>query len=218
MMQTTDITKFKEYQKTKNINLRNEIAIKNSGLVHYVVKKFFNRPEYAECKPDLIQEGQLGLFQAIDNFDPDLGFKFSTYATWWIRQMCSNYLSDVRPEIYVPGHIRTAQNKFMKVVKEKGINPTDLSINPEDYELTPNMLASIRAGLASKQIMSIDTPVSKSSESSATLADIIQNNDNMEEKVSNCELIHIVRRALDNLSEKEKMILHLRYKLICDEC
>ena len=214
-MQPEDILLFKEYQKTKSTKLRNELLVKNSGLVHFVVKKFFNRPEYMECKPDLIQEGQMGLFEAIDNFDPDKGFMFSTYATWWIRQMCFNYISDTMPEITVPGHIRTAQNKFLKAVKAQGLNPNDTSIDPKQFELTSNMLASIRASLSSKQICSIETPISKSMDSSGTYADIIQSSENMEDKTSGKELVMLVKKALKELSDKEKNILYLRYKVPC---
>src|SRR4051812_20421339 len=93
MMTTTDKQQFLDYERTKNIEIKNEILLKNQKLVSYVVNKFYNKTkEHLSFREDLLQEGLIGLLSAIDGFKPELGFQFSTYAIYWIQQSINNFL------------------------------------------------------------------------------------------------------------------------------
>ena len=114
---------FFEYAKNpSNMKLRNNLLLKNQALVVYIVNKYYSiKKEHKEKREDLLQEGTIGLLSAIDGFKPELGFKFSTYATWWIRQAINNYLLNIEPIIHIPSHIRTAHNKLTKKLKEENL-------------------------------------------------------------------------------------------------
>jgi DNA-directed RNA polymerase sigma subunit (sigma70/sigma32) len=113
-----DLELFKRYQTTKILDengkiirtdqkLRNDLAKRNAKLVTFVINKFYSKKQkHKELRSDLLQEGHLGLFDAIDGFKPELGFKFSTYATWWIRQSVNSFLLDDEPMLHIPSHIR----------------------------------------------------------------------------------------------------------------
>lgn len=121
-----DLVLFKAYKTTPEgparNQLRNQLIVKNAGLVVFVVNKFFSHTKFQKKhREDLISEGNLGLFDAIEGFDPDLGFRFSTYATWWIRQSCSTYLKEKLPEIRTPSHVRVAHTKLNRLMRLEGL-------------------------------------------------------------------------------------------------
>jgi RNA polymerase sigma factor (sigma-70 family) len=149
-----------------NTKLRNILLLKNQALVVYIVNKYYSsKKEHKEKREDLLQEGIIGLLSAIDGFKPELGFKFSTYATWWVRQAINNYLLNVEPMIHVPSHIRTAQNKLLKKMKEENIALKEIidsykAGKSEEVDFTNKMLFSINSAMHSKNIVSLDSPVS----------------------------------------------------------
>ena len=217
-----DIELFRKYAELgkNDLKLRNLLAVRNSGLVHYVVHKFFrNRQEYQELKPDLIQEGHLGLFDAIDNFDPERGFKFSTYACWWIKQACSNYLSDSEPTVHVPAHVRTAQNKLLYQLKQRSLELSEFdNLVPEKYGITDNMVECIKASMRSKRLVSIDASIGSRNDddsSDCTIANSLKaRSGNPEGSLEHKRLISAVRESLKSLTPKERNILLLRYNVI----
>lgn len=205
----------------KDLALRNRLINHNSGLVHFVVHKFFrNKPGYESIKADLIQEGHIGLFHALDNFDPDKGFKFSTYAVWWIKQAVSNYITAVEPEIHVPPHVRAAQSKFLHSMKEKKKDTSRLDlVSTEEFGITENMLSAIKYSILSKNIVSTEKKVGMSSEDGRdeTLGSTLKVATlTMEDRVSNEQLIEAAVKALRKLTNKKRNILLLRYNIITD--
>lgn len=223
-----DLDLFKEYQKTKKYDeegkllnsdqkIRNELASRNAKLVTFVINKFYSkRSKHKLLRNDLLQEGHIGLFDAIDGFKPELGFKFSTYATWWIRQSVNSYLLDEEPILHIPSHIRTARNKLQNFVKENSISVNQISKQTlEEIGMTEKMFASIEAADKTKSWnhVCLDSPISASSgESNKSLKDIIPSNmPDFSLRLDNKKLINATIKAFKRLNLKEKYILLERY-------
>lgn len=225
-----DVIMFREYEKTKIFNtngkltgsnetLRNKLANRNCKLVTYVVNRFYNKKkEHKDLREDLLQEGSLGLLSAIDGFDPELGFRFSTYAIWWIKQSISNYLLSLDPRLHVPSHIRTAQNKVLKKMKELNMDFHDLiEENAESLGITEKMLESINASLKSKWVSSIEEPVTDdSSGGKTTLKDLLIDEEfiQSDSQTDYQTLLSFVKEGLNSLTDRERNIILLRYDVI----
>ena len=193
------------------------------------MKYYSSKKEHKEKREDLLQEGIIGLLSAIDGFKPELGFKFSTYATWWVRQAINNYLLNVEPMIHVPSHIRTAQNKLLKKMKEENIALKEIidsykAGKSEEVDFTNKMLFSINSAMHSKNIVSLDSPVSNwssdpSKETAITLGETLEYNSDEEEPEADRQYDSVLlKRALKDafieLTEKEKFLLLLRFGII----
>lgn len=211
---------YKVYAETKDVNVRNELMVRNQPLVTYILNKYYsNNGITEETRKELQQEGCIGLLQAIEGFDHTLGFKFSTYATWWIKQAVNNYLINVNPIIRVPSHIKAAQNKLMKKLKLSKKDLYDISdINPQDYDISEKMHRSILSAISSRQVSSMSTPISRANtnESGATLEDIIPDNtsDVCDQNIDRELMIGAMKNALKAMPEKRRLILLLRYDVI----
>ena len=224
-----DIELFKKYQTTKvldengkllkaDIKLRNDLAQRNAKLVTFVINKFYSKKQkHKELRSDLLQEGHLGLFDAIDGFKPELGFKFSTYATWWIRQSVHSYLLDREPMLHVPSHVRTARNKLYNAAKERSISIKDVNKSfLTEISMTEKMFASVNAALKTKDwnFQSLDEPLSASVDKS--LREIIPSNEpELNIIVDNKKIINAAKKAFSKLSIREKCVLLERYGIDC---
>ena len=201
---------------------RKKLIESNLRLVISIAKK---QKGYNIPLEDLIQEGNLGLLKAIERFDYKKGFRFSTYATWWIKQAISQHVLKRKRMIRLPAHAAGIQRKLIqeteKFRKEKGFDPSQ-------EELLAMIDASetvVKATMASSNnIISLDQPAGKWSKDSGgeakNVGDYIEDTDNRSNpfyNVSSKELMGIVRHVLSTLSEKEAAILKLRFGLFDEE-
>ena len=159
---------------------------------------------------DLVQEGNIGLMKAVDRFQYRRGFKFSTYATWWIRQAITRAIADHSRTIRIPVHMVETLNRISRVNRNM--------INEMGREPTPEELAQ-RTGVPAKKVrlilessrkpLSLETPIGEDSELGDFLEDKGTSSPN--ESLMTQDLTHQVERALATLSPKEKEILRLRF-------
>lgn len=168
---------------------------------------------------DLIQEGNLGLLKAIERFDYKKGFKFSTYATWWIKQAISQHILKRKRMIRLPAHAAGIQKKMILAVEEfkeaKGHDPTQ----EELLDLVDASETVLKATMTSNNnVISLSQTIT-SDPSSGTLEDKLEDENQRNDpfyNVSSTELMDIVRDVLTSLTDKESAILRLRFGLFDD--
>lgn len=187
----------------------------NLRLVVNVAKKYVGRGLSFE---DLIEEGNLGLLKAVDKFNYNLGYKFSTYATWWIRQTITRAIADTSRMVRLPVHIG-AQVTRMNTVEKKltldlGREPSDEEL-ADELKITVDRLNELRK--YNQQASSLDTPVSGdgSKDSESSLGDFIEDEGNIgPEQSAILEMRKTdIDKVLSTLSPREKKVLQMRFGL-----
>ena len=198
-----------KYKETHDIEVKKKIVTHNLRLVVNIAKKFVS--QNAELL-DLIQEGNQGLMRAVDSFEPELGYKFSTYATWWIKQAVTRYIANNGSLIRIPVHAHELTLKYKRFsTKYKQEHCTD-DEPPDDVVMEVLNIPReklIHIKKCAQDIISLELEIGE--EKDSTLGDFIASEDSIEEICINKDLHDVFESMFEVLNEREADVIKKRF-------
>ncbi len=215
------LTKAEEVALAKRIeagdqHARDIMVQSNLRLAISIAKKYYKSGCDME---DLIQESNIGLMKAIDKFDWRKGYKFSTYACWWIRQAVTRHISMHKSTVRVPSHAIAISKNIKKMIEEYeeefGTEPTIEEIC-DSLGVSEKMAKASLDSLKLRYLVSLDQPIGKDGESNRTLSDIIEDTNpfSVEDKLDNEVFREAILQAFKTLTKREEQVIRLRFGIV----